>query len=400
MKLKITLACFILFFLFFALYLWQRPTPVVLKSSAFEKLPGWSKTNVEKSFQAFQISCKTFLRQSPEQAVGSQEIHLKVKDWYPACRAAMKMHSITNKSAKKFFQTWFKPLEFYNKKPIKGLFTGYYLPLVQGSLVKTPEYNVPLYGLPNNIVTVNLNEFNSDFANRRLIGRVVDGQLHPYYSREEINQGGLHDKAPVLAWLNSHIDRLFLEIQGSGIIQLPNNDILYVGYAGENGAPYTPIGNVLVKRKIMTKQTASMQSIRAYLEAHPEEILPVTNQNKSFVFFKILNHTAAIGAQGVELTAGYSLAIDRKWIPLGTPIWLDTTHPNENSETQETLQRLMIAQDTGGAIRGQVRGDVFWGAGDAATSIAGKMKNEGHYWLLLPRHSIINLPSKFNNHTH
>lgn len=395
MKLKLFCSITILLGLCFAVTIWQKFSPIILKPASFESLPGWKNANVKKSLEAFQLSCKTFLRQSPEQAVGSQEIHLKVKDWQPACHAAMALNSTNEANARKFFQTWFKPVEFYDKSSVKGLFTGYYLPLLHGSLTKTSEYNIPIYGLPNNLVTINLGDFNSALANRHLVGRVENGKVLPFHSREEISKGIIDDKAPVLVWVNSQIDCLYLEIQGSGIVKLPDNQTLYIGYAGENGAPYTAIGSILVQRGIMTRQTASMQSIRTYLETHPEEITSIINKNKSFVFFKILDDSAAMGAQGVKLTPGYSLAVDRKWIPLGTPLWLDTTHPNEKSDSQETLQRLMIAQDTGGAIRGKVRGDVFWGAGKAATEIAGRMKNEGHYWLLLPQHTLTDLPKQF-----
>ncbi|MGQ3888727.1 murein transglycosylase A [Legionella sp. CNM-1927-20] len=367
----------------------QQPAPLMLKESSFAKLPGWNEANVKKSLSAFQLSCKTFLRQNPERAVGSQKIPLKVKDWYPACREALALNEASEETARNFFQKWFKPVEFYEKETVHGLFTGYYLPLLHGSLVKTTEYNVPIYGLPANLVTINLGDFSPDLASRRIVARIENNKALPFYDRKAINKGALKDKAPVLVWVNSHIDRLFLEIQGSGIVELPNGERLYLGYAGENGAPYTPIAQVLIDRGIMTKDNASMQRIRSYLEAHPKEIEPVINHNKSFVFFKILKHTAAMGAQGVTLTPGYSLAVDRKWIPLGAPLWLDTTRPNPpHPDEHKKLQRLMIAQDTGGAIRGVVRGDVFWGAGDKATFIAGNMKNKGRYWLLLPRHTV------------
>jgi membrane-bound lytic murein transglycosylase A len=378
---------------FIAWYL--KPDNIRLKQSSFAQLPGWQETDIKKSLAAFQVSCKTFLRQDPEHTVGSQQIHLQVKDWLPACKAAMTITPISDGAAKIFFQTWFRPVEFYNRKSVSGLFTGYYLPLLEGSLTKSLEYNIPIYGLPTTIINVNLANFDTALGNQKLIGRIENNKLLPFYTRQHINNGALENKAPVLVWVKSHIDRLFLEIQGSGIVRLPNNERLYLGYAGENGASYTAIGSVLVKQGVMSRKTASMQRIRAYLEAHPNQIMPIINRNKSFVFFKILAHSAAMGAQGVPLTPGYSLAVDRKWIPLGTPLWLDTTRPDLTSDTPTVLQRLMIAQDTGGAIRGTVRGDVFWGAGKQATFIAGNMKNEGHYWLLLPRHRIANLPKRF-----
>lgn len=363
-----------------------------LRPATFKSLPGWQQADLVQSLTTFKHSCKTFLRQDPQGRAGSHRIPLLVKDWQPACQAALAIHHPDKQSARAFFEKWFTPVAFYNNRPVKGLFTGYYMPLLYGSLTKTREFNVPIYGLPSNLVTVNLGDFNSRYNHSRIVGRLQGNQLAPYPTRKQINEGAIHGKAPVLVWVNSAIDRLFLEIQGSGVVQLPDGRRLYVGYAGENGAPYTPVGRILVEKGIMTKKTASMQGIRAYLEAHPDEMDNIINQNKSFVFFRILKQTAALGAQGIALTPGYSLAVDRQWIPLGTPLWLSTTHPDKTHQDKKTLKRLMIAQDTGGAIRGMVRGDVFWGAGQTATDIAGKMKNRGRYWLLLPRHSIPHLP--------
>ncbi|KTD65224.1 murein transglycosylase A [Legionella spiritensis] len=393
MKSKRIYIIFGLAILLVGLSLWfARPEPVKLHPILFKQLPGWKEADLKKSLQAFKISCRTFMRQNPDNQAGSHKIPLKVRDWQPACKAALAMDSITDESARSYFQTWFTPVEFRDNRTVKGLFTGYYMPLLQGSIVKTNEYNVPIYALPDNLVSVNLDEFGQDYQHRRLTGRLKGNQLVPYHTRKQINQGAILNHAEVLVWVKSPIDRLFLEIQGSGVVQLPDGRRLYLGYAGENGAAYTPIGSVLIKRGAMTRKTTSMQTIRAYLEEHPEEIETVINQNKSFVFFRILKQSAALGAQGVALTPGYSLAIDRKWIPLGAPLWLNTTRPDEQHQDKQSLRRLMIAQDTGGAIKGIVRGDVFWGAGQNATNIAGKMKNDGHYWLLLPRHTIPHLP--------
>lgn len=373
--------------------IWYFHSPSIeLKPLNFSKLPGWNKAHIKTSFQAFQISCHTFLRQNPEQAVGSEQFHMQVKDWQPICLAANKINPVTEESARLFFQQWFKPIQFYQRGPAQGLFTGYYMPLLHGSLKRTAEYQVPIYGLPDDLISANLSDFYPHLGKQRLIGHIVDGKLLPYPTREAINKGAITKHAPVLLWVNSPIDRLFLEIQGSGLVELPDGQRVYIGYAGENGAPYTSIGKVLIDRGIMTKDNASMQKIKAYLESHPEEINPVLNKNASFVFFRVLNQSAALGAQGVNLTPGYSLAIDRKWIPLGMPLWLDTTHPDSTISKPKHLQRLMIAQDTGGAIKGMVRGDVFWGEGERATYIAGNMKNPGYYWLLIPRSYLEKLP--------
>ncbi|ARG97371.1 murein transglycosylase A [Legionella micdadei] len=383
---------------FFSWWYWpqkpEKPKEIVLKQKSFEQLPGWRTAKVKKSLLAFQISCKAFLKQDPEQLVGSEHITLKAKDWQPACRAALAINPISETAAREFFQQWFTPVEFNNNQPVRGLFTGYYMALLHGSRTKSKEYNVPIYGLPSNLVTINLGLFDPSFKNRRIVGRIAGNQILPYYTRAQINNGAITEKAPVLLWVNSHIDRLFLEIQGSGTVQLDDGSQVHLGYAGENGAPYTSIARVLIDQGVMTKDNASMQHIKRYLEQNPEQMHKVLNQNKSFVFFHYLKDEAALGSQGVALTPGYSLAIDKKWIPLGAPLWLNTTRPDLNPDQEKAFQRLMIAQDTGGAIKGLVRGDVYWGAGEKATFIAGHMKNPGHYWLLLPNHTITKLQKK------
>ena len=393
MKNKLPYIIFVVFVIVtvsLSVLLWKpRPHPLIFRSAAFSALPGWDRADKKKSLLAFQISCKAFLKQDPEQSVGSEFVDLQVKDWHPACKAAMSVDARSNQQIKVFFQKWFAPVEFFDEEPVRGLFTGYYMPLLQGSLKKTKKYHVPLYGLPSNLVSVNLSLFDPQIKNRTLFGRVSGSKLVPFYTRAEINKGAIKDVTPVLAWVDSLIDRSFLEIQGSGIIALPDGSQIVVGYTGQNGLSYTAIAKVLIDKGVMTRDNASMQHIRQYLEAHPKQIDPVLNQNKSFVFFDVLPERAALGAQGVALTPGYSLAIDRKWVPLGTPVWLSTTRPDEKTEEQKTFQRLMVAQDTGGAIKGVVRGDVYWGAGERATAIAGKMKNAGHYWLLLPKQAFL-----------
>lgn len=360
-----------------------------LKEQSFAELPNWANANKQTSLHAFQISCRAFLKQDPNKSIGSQYIDLKVKDWHPVCKAAMLIDTKSEAAAQTFFETWFKPVEFYLKKPVTGLFTGYYMPLLKGSLTKTEQYQVPIYNVPSNLITANLELFDSSLKHRRINGRIENNRLVPYYTREEINHGAIDKLSSVIVWVDSQLQRLILEIEGSGVVQLPDGKKIGIGYAGENGVAYTSIASVLIHKNVMTRDNASMQHIYRYFNEHPEEITPVLNQNKSFVFFtKLANHDA-LGAQGVPLTPGYSLAIDRKWIPIGAPLWLSTTRPDHALETQKPFHRLMIAQDTGGAIRGAVRGDVYWGEGEKATEIAGKMKNPGRYWLLLPRHVVI-----------
>ncbi|MCX7091399.1 MAG: MltA domain-containing protein [Legionellales bacterium] len=358
---------------------------IKIKRIAFAKLPGWQSAHALSSLRTFQLSCRHFLRMDPKYSVGNTWFGLRAKDWRPACETALTMQADSEIQAKNFFETWFQPMEFSQKQAITGLFTGYYLPAVSGSLTKTEEYNVPIYGLPNNILRLNLNDFDPHLPSRQLFGRLENNRVRPFYSREEIDQGAIADTAPVLAYLRSHIDRLLIEIQGSALLNLPDGKQMNLGYAGQNGLSYTAIGRVLIDRKILPANQVSMQSIRSYLESHPDERDEIIHQNRSFVFFEILNKQGAYGTLGTQLTKGYSLAVDPDWVPLGMPVWLATTYPDPHSNQQHSFHRLMIAQDTGGAIKGTVRGDVYWGNGDDAAAIAGKMKSSGRYWLLVPK---------------
>ena len=363
----------------------SQPNAVVIQTTTFASLPGFNQANLVASFNAFKASCRVFLHSNPQQSVGTELIALKAQDWYPSCHAALALTQVSKRTTRVFFQTWFKPVEFAQGDPLIGLFTGYYLPMLSGSLTQSNDYPVPVYGTPRDLLTLSLRDFDVNLPSRTLVAREKAGHLLPYYSRQAINDGRIASQAPVLVWLKNAVDRLFLEIQGSGRVELTDGNTLFLGYASENGLPYTPIARILIERGVMTKDNASMQGIRAYLEAHPDEMDEVINHNQSMVFFRKIEHTGALGAQGIVLTPGYSLAVDKRWVPLGTPIWLSTTRPDAHDASTHPFLRLMIAQDTGGAIRGPVRGDVFWGSGDAATSIAGKMKNNGRYWLLLPK---------------
>ncbi|HVT63451.1 MAG TPA: murein transglycosylase A [Legionellaceae bacterium] len=355
------------------------------RSVPFSKLPHWNTANLTNSLSTFQRSCRCFLKQSPERMVGNQWFHLHVKDWLPACKAALSLQSPTSVDAQHFFETWFQAVAFSQNRSPQGLFTGYYVPEIKASLTKTKEYSVPVYGIPTNLIQINLMDFDAKLPKRQLFGRLEKNRLVPFYSRKEIDEGKIDGYAPVIAYIHSRVDRLFMEIQGSVLLRLNDNSQLNLGYAGKNGHPYTAIGGVLIKRGILTKQTLSKQNIEAYLAAHPEEADDILHHNRSFVFFEILDKKGAYGTQGVTLTPGYSLAVDMDWVPLGMPVWLNTSFPDPHQNNDSPLHRLMIAQDTGGAIKGMIRGDVFWGKGKKAEAIAGKMKNQGHYWLLIPK---------------
>ena len=231
---------------------------------------------------------------------------------------------------------------------------------------------------------VQLGDFRDDLKGRRIAGRVVNGRLFPYEDRAEIEAGKLSPaRQDIIAWANDPVDAFFLQIQGSGRIYLEDTmEEIRVGYAAQNGHPYFAIGRALIDKGELTKETVSLQTIRAWLEANPERAAAIMNLNKSYVFFTKLEGDGPLGGEGIALTPGRSLAIDHSLYPYGMPLWVDIEHPDENLPA---IRRVMMAQDTGGAIRGAVRGDVFWGHGEEAEYYAGHMKSEGQYWALLPK---------------
>lgn len=341
----------------------------VLKKTSFDELPGWDQADAKKSLFAFQKSCNTFLKQDPKHKVGTSHIDLQAGDWRPACKAALSMTSASDDQARDFFEKWFSPVKFEQKRKVRGLFTGYYMPVIPGSLTKTAKFSTPIYGMPK------------------------ASQKH--YTRAQIDNGALKDNAPVIAWISSPVERLSLEIEGSGVIKLPDGNTISLGYAGENGAHYTSVGSVLIKKGILSRDKASKNAIQRYLESHPDTMNSILHQNKSFVYFQVMNKTMALGAQGMALTPGYSLAVDHKIVPLGAPLWLSTKKPLASSEKTTPFQRLMIAQDTGGAIRGLMRGDIYWGSGKQATFLGEHMKTAGRYWMLIPKFALSRLAMKF-----
>ncbi|MDP3704663.1 MAG: murein transglycosylase A [Legionellaceae bacterium] len=358
---------------------------LALKPGTYQQLPGWGSTNLKQSLLALRVSCHAFSRQDPNSVVGSRYIPLKAKDWAPACNAATQIDENSNDEIQLFFQTWFKPVEFQQGRPIHGLFTGYYLPSLQGSLTKSEHFSVPIYAVPPSLVTANLSSFSSNLPHHKIVGHVVAKKVVPFYTREAIDHGVISDSTPVLAWVNNSIDRLILETEGSGFVELKEGGQLAIGFAADNGAKYRSIASILIKKGSMNKDQASMSHIRSYFKKHPAQLRPVINQNKSFVFFRQLPQNTVVGSQGVPISPGYTLAVDRQWIPMGVPLWLTTTIQDVTTNTPKAFNRLMIAQDTGGSIRGMVRGDIYWGAGEKAKTIATKISSSGHYWLLLPK---------------
>ncbi len=359
------------------------PVKPEFKPVKFTDLNGWSQDGSGDALKAFLLSCSRISGRPASEAFGAEAIMGTVAEWQDLCVKAQSVPSGDHLAARRFFENGFQPYEVdVNGKP-DGLFTGYYEAALHGSLRRSARYSVPLRERPSDLVMVNLGEFRPELKGQRIAGRVTGGTLKPYEDRSAIENGKLpKDMDKPLVWVDSAVDAFFLHIQGSGAITLDDGSIMRVGYDGQNGHIYTAIGKELIARGELTKENVSMQTIREWLAKHPDEADKVMDVNRSYIFFRTLDTNGPVGAQGVVLTPERSLAVDPVFWPYGLPVYLSAEAP----DTGETaIERLMIAQDTGGAIKGPVRGDFFWGYGDRAARLAGLMKSRGRAIVLLPK---------------
>jgi membrane-bound lytic murein transglycosylase A len=345
-------------------------------------MPGWSSDRHAEALPALRRSCKALPDRSPKLP---QTNRAASNVWPGMCRALAALRNPGHRAARQFFEHWFQPYEVSGRDGRTGIFTGYYEPQLRGARKPDKTYRFPLYKRPRDLVSVDLGRFRDQMKGERIAGKVVAGRLVPYPDRHLIARGALDNRGLELLWVDSATDAFFLHIQGSGRVAMADGGIVRVGYADSNGQPYRAIGRDLIKNGEIPSDRISMQTIRAWLAAHPGRARAMMERNKSYIFFRALEGDGPIGAMGVALVPGRSLAVDRRFIPLGLPIWLDTTDP---LSATTPLRRLMVAQDTGGAIRGPVRGDVFWGHGGDAAARAGHMKSLGRYFLLLPRRAV------------
>ena len=345
-----------------------------MQLSSWTDLPGWSDDNLAGVLPALLQSCRA-LASKPQWML-----------WRGACEEAKGLNSNDSASLRRFFESRFAPYLLTNPDgTTSGLVTGYYEPLLQGSRTRSSKYAQPVLGVPNDLLTIDLGEILPDLKNMRLRGRLQGNKVIPYYSRADIIRRE-HDFADrVLLWVDDAVELFFLQIQGSGRVKLPDGKLVRIGYADQNGHPYQSIGRVLIDQGELKLEQASMQGIQAWARANPEKLNDVLNANPSYVFFREVADAGSKdvgpqGALGVPLTAERSVAVDPRHVPLAAPVFLSTTQPN----SAVPLQRLMMAQDTGGAIRGVVRADFFWGFGAEAGRQAGRMKQSGQMWVLLP----------------
>lgn len=351
-----------------------QPVPQVAQYElrAFATLPGWESATLAPSLRAFLAGCAKFPGDAPLAEV---------------CRHAARLPQSgpeQEAAARAFFHEQFDAWAVLTPEGgDSGLITGYYEPVLQGSRTRSARHRHPVYGVPDDLIVVDLAAVNPDLRHQRLRGRLEGRRLVPYLSRAEIEAAGSTWNAPILAWVADPVELFFLQIQGSGQIALEGGERLRLGYADQNGHPYRSLGRYLIDRGELMLENASMQGIQAWAAANPAKLRAALDANPSYVFFRVLppSNDGPIGALGVPLTAAHSLAIDRRHVPLGAPVYLATTWPLSS----KPLERLMAAQDTGGAIRGIVRGDFYWGGGPEAGALAGRMRQQGRLWVLWPK---------------
>lgn len=380
----------ILFLLFSSLLLIScetadKPVPgftpsktVRLVPASFSDLPGWGQDDLAGFAGALSQSCGRIAKQDPKAAFGSIPEAGTYGDWQDICRDLDGAGDL-----KAFIEARFQPMAVNPGE--EGLFTGYYEASLKGSRRKGGAYQTPLYGRPDDLVMVNLGEFREELKGQRIAGRVSGGNLKPYETRAQIVAGDWPHNDKALLWVDSPADAFFVQVQGSGLVELDSGETVRIGYAGQNGHPYYAIGRELIKRGELTKDNVSMQAIEDWLESHPAQAEEIMSTNKSYVFFEEQKNQGSgpKGGEGLPLTPLRSLAVDRSLLPYGLPLFVDVEEPLGSG--YGPIQRLMVAQDTGGAIIGAVRGDVFWGHGAKAEELAGPMKSKGRYWALVPR---------------
>ena len=352
------------------------PRVPILEPASFEDLPGWRDDTLEGVLGALRLSCRA--------------LRMQVL-WREACAGVEPLDPSKTEELRRALEANFVPHRVARPDgETLGLVTGYYEPLLRGSRDKRGSYRFPLYAPPDDLLVIDLAAVNPDLKNMRLRGRLEGRRVVPYYSRAEIEHGAAPVAGKEIAWVDDAIEAFFLQIQGSGRVQLEDGNLMRIGYADQNGHPFQSVGRYLVERGELKLHEASMEGIKAWARANPQRVDEMLNANPSYVFFRELparNNGAEaatdgpIGALGVALTPGRSIAVDPRYIALGAPVFLATTWPNSDTP----LARLMLAQDTGGAIRGPVRADFFWGFGAEAGALAGRMRQQGKMWVLLPR---------------
>jgi membrane-bound lytic murein transglycosylase A len=352
---------------------------------AWGDVTGWRDDDHLAAYKAFRTSCQPIVAQSGPPA-DSKALGTSLRD---PCRIARGIELPDNAKAKAFFEENFLPLRISRLGEGEGFVTGYYEPILEGSRTQNEIYKVPIYRRPSNLFVKGQTQASVGLPNKGAVYRKIGRRkLVPYYDRAEIEDGKIEGRRLEIAYLKNQTDLLFAQIQGSARVELPDGSMVRINYDAHNGYPYTPVGRILIERGIVPRDQMSMQRIREWMEQNPDGADELRRQNRSYIFFREVNLSdkdEAVGAQGVPLTAGRSIAVDKALHVYGTPFFIEGELPIESERSKTPFRRLMIAQDTGSAIVGPARADLYFGAGADAGRVAGRLKNNARFVMLVPK---------------
>lgn len=354
---------------------------IELKAVNFEELSGWQNENFAEVIPVFAKNCAK-IQKSNNPYIASESLKIKTSDLQEKCQKFSAQNIKTGAEFKKFMESEFKPYAVTDNGKAEGKFTSYYEAVINASYKKSTKYKYPIYGKPNDLIELNLHDFDKDLPNTRLVGRVENNKFVPYYNRRDIENKGI--SAPIIMWGDDLVDIHFMQIQGSAIANMDDGTQVRIGYADNNGHKFKGIGSILISKGLIKPEDSSMPKIREWLRKNPDKAQDLMAENERFIFQKINHADGPLGAYGISLTAGRSLAVDTRYIPLGTMLWLETVSPDKRD-----IHKVVFAQDIGSAIKGVVRGDYFWGYGEEALKYAGSMNSVGKYYLLVPKKTII-----------
>lgn len=351
---------------------------------SWSDVTGWREDNHRKALKAFRVSCDPILKQTTLPS-SPKALGLSLRE---PCASAVAAGDVDDIAARKLFEKQFVPIELSKLGQDDGFVTGYYEPVIEGSRTRSDVYHVPVYRRPSNLFVRNADPATVLPNKGEVFRKIGRRKLVPYYDRAEIEDGALAKRGLEIAWLKSETDLLFTQIQGSARVRLEDGGTIRINYDAHNGYPYTPVGRALIERNIIPREEMSMQRIRAYMDANPEAAKELRRTNRAYVFFRevqLSEKDEAVGAQGVPLTPGRSIAVDRFLHVYGTPFFIAGELPLESDISKTPLRKLMIAQDTGSAILGPARADLYFGAGAEAGRVSGRIRHPARFVMLVPR---------------
>ena len=360
----------------------ETPVPPISKidllPTTFETLEAWKQDNILAALPNLLNNCARIKLIKTDQ-LGKSRIKISTKMYQQICDNLEQQSFTDDNDLRAFIEDNFTPFLVLDNGNPEGKFTSYYESRINASFTKYGKYKYPVYGLPEDLVEIRLKDFDQSLPDKRLVGRIDHRKMVPYYERAKIENNGI--SAPILMWADSLVDIHIMQIQGSAVAYMSDGQKVRVGYADNNGRSFKGIGSILLENRLLPPEQINMIAIKKWLQQHPEDAQKYMQQNERYIFHKIINASGPIGAFGVPLQAGRSLAVDRDIIPLGSLIWLSTSTPDG-----KPLNKLVAAQDVGSAIKGAVRGDYFWGSGDDdVLALAGSMNSAGRYFILLPK---------------